>query len=82
MNVQILFFAQLRDVAGSGSLNVELNGSATVADLIESLSSNQALHDALQDLSLMVSVNQQISDRSKILKSGDEVGFLPPVSGG
>ena len=82
MQVHVLFFAQLRDVAGTASLKAELESGVTVADLITSLSSNVELFNALQDASLMVSVNHQISDRSCVLNEADEVGFLPPVSGG
>jgi len=86
MKVQLLFFAQLRDIAGAASMSVEIEGDATVIDLIARVCAEQtqniAFVNSLQDKSVMVSVNQHVVDRSKILNDGDEIGFLPPVSGG
>jgi len=67
-------------------MSVELDGGATVAGLVANVCSKNkqsaALVDALQDQALMVSVNQKVTDQSQVLNDGDEVGFLPPVSGG
>jgi len=86
MKVQLLFFAQLRDAAGVSSMDVELETGASIADLVVKVCSQNeqkaAFVDALQDDSVMVSVNQKVVDQSKVLNNGDEVGFLPPVSGG
>jgi len=86
MKVQLLFFAQLRDAAGVSSMDVELETGASIADLVVKVCSQNeqkaAFVDALRDGSVMVSVNQKVVDQSKVLNNGDEIGFLPPVSGG
>ena len=86
MKIQLLLFAQLRDLAGIGAMNIELEGMNTVNDLVAYVCSkfdqNSALVSVLNDKALMVSVNQKIAKRTDTLKNRDEVGFLPPVSGG
>ena len=86
MKIKLLFFAQLRDLAGSVSTELDIDGSPTVVELLDTLceqnQANNAFVVALQDPSLMVSVNQQVVNKLSVLNEGDEVGFLPPVSGG
>jgi len=86
MNIKLLFFAQLRDLAGSAVILMDIEGAPDVSDLLVTLSlehaSNPAFVAALQDPSLMISVNQQLVNKSRALNEGDEIGFLPPVSGG
>ena len=58
-----------------------LPDSATVTDLISKLASEQARFIDMAP-SLMVSVNQAYVERDAELQDGDEVAFIPPVSGG
>ena len=53
----------------------------TVRDLIELISSEHPSFRSMES-SLMVSVNQTYVDRMELLNDGDEVAFIPPVSGG
>lgn len=81
MKVKVLFFASCRDVVGEREGEVDLPEGATVADLVARIS---GAHPRFRDLegSVMVSVNQDYVDRAAPLKEGDEVAFIPPVSGG
>lgn len=82
MQVQVLFFAALRDWAGTGRLCVELEASeATVTDLVNVLSERYpALSSGL--LTALVAVNHEYASHDDPLSGGDEVAFFPPVSGG
>lgn len=53
----------------------------TVRDLIELISSEHPSFRSMES-SLMISVNQTYVDRMEVLNDGDEVAFIPPVSGG
>ena len=81
MNIKVLFFASCRDLVGTGEREMTLTDGATVTDLISELASEQARFTDLAP-SLMVSVNQAYVERDAELQEGDEVAFIPPVSGG
>jgi len=79
MKVQVLFFGVLRDWQGTAQLPVELPVGATVGQLLEHL--NAGRPKPLQP-GIAVSVNAEFSSTTQVLREGDEVGLLPPVSGG
>jgi molybdopterin converting factor subunit 1 len=81
MRVTVRLFARLRDLAGSGELVREVSGPATVQTVWKSLVAEMP---ALQDYerTMSVAVNADYSKMSATVRDGDEVAFLPPVSGG
>ena len=81
LNIKVLFFASCRDLIGTGEREMTLTDGATVTDLISELASEQARFTDMAP-SLMVSVNQAYVERDAELQEGDEVAFIPPVSGG
>ena len=72
----VLFLGRLQDAAGSGERTVEYR--ADVAALIDSL--EPELAEALRSDKVRVAVNGAMGVTG--LADGDEVAFLPPVSGG
>ena len=76
MALTVLFLGRLQDAAGAGERTVEYR--ADVAGLIESFDAELAA--ALRSDKVRVAVNGAIGASS--LADGDEVAFLPPVSGG
>ena len=81
MTIKVLFFASCRDLIGTGEREMTLTDGATVTDLISELASEYTRFTDLAP-SLMVSVNQAYVERDAELQDGDEVAFIPPVSGG
>ncbi|MGH7457552.1 MAG: MoaD/ThiS family protein [Longimicrobiaceae bacterium] len=79
MLVRTVFFASYRDAAGAGELSVKLPDGASVADLVSRLRS-----DGLGSLppDPAVAVNAEYAPLHTRLSEGDEVAFIPPVSGG
>jgi len=78
MHVQVLLFALYREQAGQARLELELPEGSTVADA-------KALLEARYPLQLtggLAAINEQLAQPSDPLKDGDELAFLPPVSGG
>ncbi len=74
-------FARLRDLAGTDELTREVPAGATVATLWGMLADEfPAL--APYGSSLSVAVNTDYARMHTALADGDEVAFLPPVSGG
>ena len=81
MRVNIRLFARLRDLAGSGELVREVPAPATVHSIWKTLVTEMpALADYERTMS--VAVNADYSKMSAPVSDGDEVAFLPPVSGG
>ena len=81
MRVRVLFFGVLKDVLGQANDSPSLPEGATLGDL---LSYYEARLPQLKKLlpSLAVSVNQEYAGPEVKLRPGDEIGLLPPVSGG
>jgi molybdopterin synthase catalytic subunit/molybdopterin converting factor small subunit len=79
MHVRVLCFGVLKDWLGAESAPVELPEGATVATLLQSLGS-RASAPVLRGIA--VSVNAEYAAGAQVLRDGDEVGLLPPVSGG
>jgi len=78
MNVNVKFFASLRDRMGRGEDSVTSDGkSMSVTELWGKLSSGEALPNGI-----LVAVNMEYTDGDHALKDGDEVAFFPPVTGG
>jgi len=81
MQVRVLFFGVLKDLAGRGSEELTLPEAATVSDVIEVYERRvTSLRSMLP--SIAISVNQEYSGPETRLQPGDEVALLPPVSGG
>ncbi|HYM77658.1 MAG TPA: molybdenum cofactor biosynthesis protein MoaE [Candidatus Dormibacteraeota bacterium] len=81
MRVRVLFFGMLKEWAGKPAEEIELPESASVREVLLHYESRiPQLKGALASLAL--AVNQQYAAPDTLLKAGDEVGLLPPVSGG
>ena len=81
MRVTIRLFARLRDLAGSGELVRDVPGPATVQTVWRTLVTEMpALGEYERTMS--VAVNADYSRMTASVSEGDEVAFLPPVSGG
>ena len=81
MRVTIRLFARLRDLAGSGELIREIPGPATVQAVWQSLTAEMPSL-AEYERTLSVAINAEYSRMAAAVQDGDEVAFLPPVSGG
>ena len=81
MRVTIRLFARLRELAGRGEIERDVPPGATVHSVWESL---VAEHPAIAPYaeSMSCAVNADYARMTTAVKDGDEVAFLPPVSGG
>jgi len=78
MRIQVLLFALFREQAGQARLVLDLPAGSTVADA-------KALLEQQYPLQLsggLAAVNERLAQASEVLSEGDELAFLPPVSGG
>jgi molybdopterin converting factor subunit 1 len=81
MHVTIRLFARLREIAGGGELERQVPPGATVQQVWDVLVAD---YPALAPYATVSScaVNEEYADTGVELHEGDEVAFLPPVSGG
>lgn len=81
VRVRALLFARLREQAGTGTVQLELPGDATAGSAYQAL---KLLHPRLEPDRDRVRVarNQSFCAWDDRLEDGDEIAFIPPVSGG
>ncbi len=81
MHVRVRLFASLREAAGRAELEIRLDAGATAEDAWQELAER---HPALaaRRPSLAASVNRRYAAFDAPLHDGDELVFIPPVSGG
>ncbi len=81
MRVRVRLFASLREAAGRGEVTLDLDPGASAEDAWRGL---VAQHPALAQrrASLAAAVNRRYAAFTTALAEGDELVFIPPVSGG
>jgi MoaE-MoaD fusion protein len=81
MRVRVLFFGQLKEIVGTAEEDAELSEGARVEDLFERYARRFPKLAEFRN-AIAASVNQEYAEWRAPLVDGNEVGFLPPVSGG
>jgi molybdopterin converting factor subunit 1 len=81
MRVTVRLFARLRDIAGAAELTRDLESGATIGAVWSELA-GEFPELARYDRSISSAVNADYAPMDRVLRDGDEVAFLPPVSGG
>ena len=89
MNVEILFFGQLRELTAVRQTTVAMNDGARLVDLIEHLGEEYGIafrHEVnnIRRLQIMINGRQHtlLGGMEAPLKDGDTVVLLPPIFGG
>lgn len=84
MNVQILYFARLRETFGLGAETLELPETANVATLLATLRDRGGVWatELAPGRAFRVAVDQEVAESSAPLSHGAEVAVFPPVTGG
>jgi molybdopterin converting factor subunit 1 len=81
MRVRIRLFARLRDLAGAAELEREVADGATVAGVWRALVAEFPALDGYAG-AVSAALNADYARMDAPVADGDEVAFLPPVSGG
>jgi len=79
MRIRVLYFGVLRDKLQGGQEFLEIADKAIVADVLNVY--RERVPGFAWD-AIAVAVNQEYAKAEHVLKDGDEVALLPPVSGG
>ena len=81
MRVTVRLFARLRDLAGTGELVRDVPDAATVHTVWNALTAEMPSL-AQYERTMSVAVNAEYARMAAAVHDGDEVAFMPPVSGG
>jgi sulfur-carrier protein len=81
ISINILYFAFVKDKTGVEFDLLDLPSDTSVKSLINLILEKHPALSNIIDI-IQISVNYKIVDVDTILKDGDEIAFLPPISGG
>lgn len=79
IRIRVRCFAAVRECLGQDVFDVELAAGTTVQGLLQALSKRAP---PLERLTLAYAVNRDYARADRVLQDGDEVAFIPPISGG
>jgi len=81
MTIKVLYFGRLKELSGLAEEFVEVRDGSVIEDLFSTCSAARPLLGKFRS-SLVAARNREFAAWDTPLRTGDEVGFLPPVSGG
>jgi MoaE-MoaD fusion protein len=81
MRARVLFFGMLKELVGRPADELDLPEGADLASVFEHYAAGRPRLREMAS-SIVAARNQEFADFSTRLAEGDEVAFLPPVSGG
>lgn len=80
-HIKLLFFATIRDRAGTKSLELDIPEDMTIQGLKEKLASDiPTLKESMK--SVLITINREYAFDQAIVPPSAEIGMFPPVSGG
>lgn len=81
MKIKVKLFAAFRDIVGAKEEDIVIDDGSTVQSLLEDYIRRFPQMGRFRE-HIILSVNKEYGAPTRHLKDGDEVSFLPPVSGG
>ncbi|WP_404451728.1 molybdopterin converting factor subunit 1 [Virgibacillus necropolis] len=76
--INVLFFAELQEAVGKEKIVIEADGIT-----VKELKANYLNEYNLDNIDhAMAAINEEYAEEDTVIKSGDVVAFIPPVSGG
>lgn len=81
MNVKVKLFSAFREIVGVKEEDLDMPEGITVGGLLDEYIRRFPPLDRYRE-HIILSVNREYGAPTRVLKEGDEVSFLPPVSGG
>ena len=78
--IKVRFFARSQELVGKSSIDIAVAENQTVSDVLEILRSQYP--NFAQIKTYMLAINQAYCQPNSVVKDGDELAIIPPVSGG
>jgi molybdopterin synthase sulfur carrier subunit len=80
-HITVKLFAIFQEVLGTDEMQIELESGTSVSEIFNRLVSQHPNLEQWRSLT-RYAVNRNFTEPQTILKNGDEVALIPPVSGG
>ena len=77
--MKVLYFAELKEILGTDSENIDLSYDITVKDFITNLFEK---HPSIREKQFQIAVNEEFVQNDDVVRPDDIVALIPPVSGG
>jgi len=79
--IKLLFFATIRDRAGTKSMELDVPGDLTVQGLKDKIATDfPNLKESMK--SVLITINREYAFDEAVIPQGAEMAMFPPVSGG
>lgn len=79
--IKILFFASLRDRAGTRAMDLDIPSDTTIRSLKDLLAAEQPnLAESMK--AVLVAINREYAFDEAVIPESAEIAMFPPVSGG
>jgi molybdopterin converting factor subunit 1 len=80
-HIKLLFFATIRDRAGTKSMEMDIPAEMTILQLKEKLSTDfPNLKESMK--SVLITINREYAFDEAVVPANAEIALFPPVSGG
>ena len=81
MEVEVLFFARLRELAGTSSTTLEVPARASVSDALDAVA--RTYPDLREHLArCRAALNEEFTTPDAVIPENGVLALIPPVSGG
>lgn len=81
--INVVFFASLKEQLGCDEITLDIDQPSSLKEIKALLiMQNTSWQSAFENRSLLMAINHEMVTEEDIAKSGDEVAFFPPVTGG
>ena len=81
MKIELLFFAQIREAFGTDGETIEVGDRTTVDEVVAELRARDQWK-TVESIPLSYAVNEKITGGGQVLRPGDRLALLTPISGG
>ena len=80
-HIKLLFFATIRERAGTKTLELDIPETMTIQELKNKLASDMpSLKESMK--SVLITINREYAFDEAVVPANAEIGMFPPVSGG
>ncbi|MEE8234166.1 MAG: molybdopterin converting factor subunit 1 [Gammaproteobacteria bacterium] len=80
MNITVKYFASLREQLGKSEEILTLSDGISIAEVWQNVSGS--ISGNIESENILMTINMEYVKSDALVKTGDEVAFFPPVTGG